>query len=1189
MYLKRHIKDIPTWILIASALILLGFALTVNTAKRDMDRVAERTGKIIEKRLSSLEGYMKEALAEDRTQWMSLEKLPDDMVIYRYVGDTLQSWANQFTTANDDIGGRMMFQRLSSASPVSPLAEVTEQIDYVNYGPKWYLVKSISEKDCKVIGGLEIKNTLVASPLNGINPKLHLNASLSIQPLAFSDGSAVYVDGKPLIKVASEASIRQLVVTNTGIIWLALLLFLCGTLAYVLAKRDYHRLIKAIAGLTVITLTIYLWGHTLQGNPSIFSPTVYADGAFLYSLGAVLIVNLYLTLTIACTYITRYSIMRRLFSRRSDKVIYTFSAIHILLIIGIAVYTHLTLKSIIMNSSISLELYKLSTLSIYSGVVYASYILLITGIILMMQMLRPYCKKLFGWDVNFFSGIGRSVTCVAVAAYLVIISSVLGFQKEQNRVNVWANRLSIDRDISLEIRLKSVENQIEQDALIATLSTLQNSGNIILKRISENYLYRVSQDYDISVLLFSDSDMDPAIIQLFNERIRNAQHIADNSRFAYSYNANGHIRYTGLFSYITKAKGVTRMMVGVEPKSNKEDMGYSSILGFSSPGKVVIQPFYSYAKYISSRLVTFKGDYAYPTVLSEKLKKDITDSPNGQLRLDGYVHFTNKISDDEEIFISRKAIEKYKYMTELFFFAIISYLLMTLIGMDRKKRKTFEKNYYKSRINTVLMVSLIITLITMASISVIFVNSRNNANLKSIMTNKVNAIQAIMESGSQGAASFRDLSGQPVARAMEDVGAITKTDVTLYTPSGRAFTSTTPEVFDKMIIGSRINEGAYENIIYKHKRYYIDKEKIGNNSYYALSAPLFNSDGKLVALMSAPYTDESFDFKSAATMNIAAVVTVFIILLIFTRLMTSTVVNKMFRPLIDIGDKMNAADINNLEYIIYERDDELSSLVRAYDLMVHYLSESTKQLAQVEREKAWSEMARQVAHEIKNPLTPMKLQIQRIQRLKDLGRPGWQDKFDEAAAIILEEIEILSRTAEEFSNFAKLYSETPVEIDLDKMLKEVITLFDNKDNIAFSYIGLEHSMIMGPKPQLTRTFVNLLTNAVQSIENQQQKDVEEGAKPAQGSIFVSLRNSVKPNYFDVVVEDNGPGVPEENRAKLFTPNFTTKSAGSGLGLAICKNILENCNGDIQYSKSFSLNGACFTVHYPKNSPSHSER
>lgn len=124
-------------------------------------------------------------------------------------------------------------------------------------------------------------------------------------------------------------------------------------------------------------------------------------------------------------------------------------------------------------------------------------------------------------------------------------------------------------------------------------------------------------------------------------------------------------------------------------------------------------------------------------------------------------------------------------------------------------------------------------------------------------------------------------------------------------------------------------------------------------------------------------------------------------------------------------------------------------------------------------------------------------------------------------------------------------------------------------------------MVMAPRPQLIRVFVNLITNAIQAIEIQQKEEFEEGGAYRRGMIQICLRNSMKDGYYDIVFEDNGPGVKDENLGKLFTPNFTTKSAGTGLGLAICRNIVEKCNGEIMYQRSFVLKGACFTVRLPK--------
>lgn len=144
-----------------------------------------------------------------------------------------------------------------------------------------------------------------------------------------------------------------------------------------------------------------------------------------------------------------------------------------------------------------------------------------------------------------------------------------------------------------------------------------------------------------------------------------------------------------------------------------------------------------------------------------------------------------------------------------------------------------------------------------------------------------------------------------------------------------------------MLLGSRMNPDAFESIIYKNKRYYIGKESIGAKRTYFLYAPVFNAQGSMIAIMCSPFTDESFDFKSEAVLHSISVITVFMIPLLLARFIMATAVDKMFKPLSEMGRKMNEASINNLEYIVYERDDEVARLVRAYNLMVHDLYNST--------------------------------------------------------------------------------------------------------------------------------------------------------------------------------------------------------------------------------------------------------
>ena len=1150
------------------ALVLLAVSLLTNQSHPDTAATARDLGRRVEQRLALLDRYATQALEADPDEWLRLEDLPEDMVVYRYKEDTLKSWAHQFPLRNDDIRSLTLFQRLGDgrSNAASPLAALTATLTYVNYGPKWYLARSIREGDLTVIVGLEVVNELKSSPFNGVNPRFRLSDRYSVQPLTVSIGVPVVASGAPLFKIAAE-TVSEPERHNVFLFWLSIVLFLAGTLLLLSVWPTVPAAIATAVLQTAFIGGIYLYGRHLSQASQLFSPLLYADGPFFYSLGAVVLVNLLLTSLVLVLYQIRWTLLR--WFRRRDSRLLEIGAVFVavLLIVAICVLIHVNFKSIVFNSGICLELYKVNLIDGYTAVVYMSFLALSLTIPLLLQLLSPLIRSLTGFRYDMFSRTGRLVFAVVAAAYFAGASSFLGFQKEQNRVEVWANRLAMDRDISLEIQLRAAESAIAADGVIGALSLLDNSYELIRGRLVNTYLTRISQDYDISVVIPAPS---LATDVLFNERVRSGVRLADNSHFFYSTGTNSRAQYTGVFSYFMPGYGSSSVLVLVESKSNREDRGYLSLLGLSEPGRVAVPPYYSYARYVDDHLVMYKGEFAYATVISDRFRQVVGTHSGGSVVLDGYMHFVQPVSENELVVISREKTEFLNYIVEGVLFGLLAYLLLSLPVFRFRRRQSGERNYYRTRINAVLYTSLIVTLVAMAAFSVYFVYRRNNADLQSIMTSRITTLQSMVQGDLRGATTEADLRSQAAKTAVEIAGNDLKCDITLFTPDGRMVLSTTPEIYDRMIAGCRIAEEAYYSIVLQHRRYSIETERLGNRRYYALYAPVLNADGDMVAIVSSPYTEQSYDFENEALVHIASIITVFLLLLMIARVVTVEVIGRMFRPLSEMGRKMKVSDVDHLEYIVYDQDDELTSLVRAYNLMVHDLSDSTRQLAQAERDKAWSAMARQVAHEIKNPLTPIKLQLQMLIRMKQAGRPGWEKKFDEVSATVLEHIDILADTANEFSTFAKLYSEEPVLIDLDALIREEVSMFDAREDITFTYYGLEGAEVMGPKPQITRVLVNLVTNAVQALEGREF-----------GQVVVSLRNSTREGFYDIVVEDNGPGVKEENRAKLFTPDFTTKSHGSGLGLAISRNIIERCGGEIGYSKSFTLGGACFTVRYPK--------
>ena len=1159
MKLLRNIRE---WI--AAGLLLLGVislaaALGAPRTPGDTQGAALRAKRVIEARLSILDGLTDKALDQNTAQWLNPGKVPDDMVIYRYNADTLQSWVNTFPQINDDIVSRPEFQNISSlrGSPQSPLIEVSESYSYMNLGSKWYLIKSESKGEVKVISALEVIDSRDTRNFNGVNPRLHIGEKYSIKPLSEDGGTAVEINGVPEFNITYE-SLTGTSSADPVFIWIALSLMIGSALFFLLGKKTLGRLAIASGWMVAAFAAAYIWGRFAQWEMKVFSPTLYAGGAVLYSLGSVIIINLTILLLAIFLFIVREDIYAHIVNKKA-KAIVCFAAV--LAVIGILAYTHVALKSIILNSGITLELYKLSELSLYTALVYASFLTMLMSVPLLIQLLRPAVSELFGIDANVLSRVSRVAFSIFIAIYLVTLTSVLGFRKEQNRTEMWANRIAFDRDISLEMRLERMEPQIAGDAVISTLSVFENTAQTIQNRLANEHFVRIDQGYEVSVFILNGFNSNYRNAEFFNSRIAGGVPISDNSRFLYVNPSGGHSYYAGVFMYSVPEHGLANMLITIEPKNSNDVKGYAAILGLAPPGKVVLPADYSYARYDNGTLQQYKGNYAYPMQLEE--------SPAS--KAGGFTHFVNTINEEETVIISRPTFSIVNYLVEGALICLAFFFLLSLLQTSGKeKTDKFESGYYRSRISAVLLASLTITLVAMATASVLFVANRNDSNLRSIMSDKISAISLMTEAGSRPIMGTEDLLQPDFYEKLQTVASNSNSDITVFGPDGRVLTSTNPMVFERANLGSRIDGEAYDNIIRSSRRYYIQKEKIGQRRFYSMYAPIKGAEGRIAGIICSPYSEETYDFEKDAVTHSMTIVTVFLLLLLLARFAASRVIDRLFKPLSEMSGKMSRTNLDSLELVEYDRKDEISSLVDAYNLMVSELERSSKQLAQAERDKAWSGMARQVAHEIKNPLTPMKLQIQRIMRLKQKGDPGWQDKFDEVTQVLLDHIDILSETANEFSTFAKLYTEEPKEIDLDKILKEEISMFDNRADIRFEYIGLDGACVQGPKPQLTRVFVNLINNAVQAVE---------GIPDAR--VFVALRNSGRDGFYDIVVEDNGSGVSEENIGKLFTPNFTTKSGGTGLGLAISRSVLERCGASISYSKSFTLGGACFTIQYPK--------
>ena len=622
------------------------------------DIIAERTSKRIESRLEILKKHVAHTHESPINQTIPPHTLPKDMVIYRYVNDSLKSWNNHFSVVNDDISVKLEIPKLASRRSrlVSPLNDANGSFSFVNLGPKWYLIKTFDYGHGEeIIAGLEIQNKLIVDHFksgNGVNPYLKLSDRFTILPLQHCEGSPVTIEETPLFTIVYSPTSATGDFNNSLLRWLALLFLVASAVLFLALHRTFKTYIAVNIVLLGIFCVAFIWGYHMGEGSTLFSPSIYADRTF-FSLGALLLANVYVILFNVCAYIIRRRIVALI--RQSDSHAKLKKGIYGLIILSLAtgtvLYVHNSLTSLTNNSSITLELYRWNTQTFYTVLIYLSYAGIFISILLLLQMLRPVAWKLAGIRYNIFSRRSLSIMAFIWALYMTVSTAVLGFKKEEDRVEVWANRLAVDRNISLEIQLISLEESIATDQLLWTLTAHQNTRDIILKRVSEYHLGHLHLSYKPTITLVKEGDN--AALSYLEEVISNGTPISGGSRFLVVKNG-GRNSYAGIFLFYSPEVGTTHMILEIESDNVTEDKGYFTFLKRqSNPGAVTIPPIYSYAKYDNKHLASYKGNYPYPTLIPKVENYEQKSKNKNVYREGGYVHFHHYFSDEEVIVISR--------------------------------------------------------------------------------------------------------------------------------------------------------------------------------------------------------------------------------------------------------------------------------------------------------------------------------------------------------------------------------------------------------------------------------------------------------------------------------------------------------------------------------------------------------
>jgi signal transduction histidine kinase len=589
---------------------------------------------------------------------------------------------------------------------------------------------------------------------------------------------------------------------------------------------------------------------------------------------------------------------------------------------------------------------------------------------------------------------------------------------------------------------------------------------------------------------------------------------------------------------------------------------------------------YAHAIYINDKLISQNNDYPFTTYLK-------SDSlPEGQ-----FAFINNKGVSELHFRVSdkRTIVVVHKHNELLDFGALFSYVFVTLVSLAliiifyqvylsyfAKAGSTGKlfKLTLRKRVHMAMLVVVLVSFIFIGAATVYFFTAQfRKTNEEKLQTALETAKEAVQEDlkkvNAYDAIYLFDSFSRSVnfKNALTELAKNQKIDINIYDDDGYLFATSQDDIYEKGVLSRMMRPDALYQLSVAGKSKLTQTEHVGNLAYSSAYEPLRNEQGQTLGYINVPFFASEKDLNSQITGVIVTFINLYAFIFLISSLISVGVTRWITQSFNLIIQQFGRLNLQQNERIVWEYDDEIGLLVNEYNKMVNKVEENAALLAQSERESAWREMARQVAHEIKNPLTPMKLNIQYLQQAMRNDAPNIKELTGRVSATIIEQIDNLSYIASEFSNFAKMPEAKPQELDLNELINRAVELYRNEQHIELTITTPPETLyVYSDKSQLLRVCNNLLENARHAIEECEN-----------GRIEVSLATD-NSNAL-LAIKDNGHGIPHDVAKKLFQPYFTTKTSGTGLGLAMTRKIIEFWKGEIWFDTEEGK-GTTFYIRLP---------
>jgi two-component system, NtrC family, nitrogen regulation sensor histidine kinase NtrY len=886
---------------------------------------------------------------------------------------------------------------------------------------------------------------------------------------------------------------------------------------------------------------------------------------------------------------------------------YTFFSIIILAVLGRVMFLKLHLANIVIKKTIGFSIKNYLIVFLILLFINVTYILLTSQPIGSFHQFKFLDFFALVWGILFLYYIGGSklnvnkprrglFPMIFVSVYLSILFALFFKhyvdEKEMNITRIsFAETLSRQQDPNLEIKFDQLSHSLVQDSIIQ--NWLQYSDSLTKDEVLKYLRVKASDlfynNYSQKIFLY-DEHRKPIIggqnIPIDSFLCIKAKSLPTINQFLFfrtDIDEQGAYLVMAPIMKSQENRLIGYIVIDFRLKQNITQSVYPKLLKNQQISEKEKDYNYDYAKYVNKQLVSQSGAYNFDYKIEESL-------PIGakEFRQNGdFSQLLYKVSANTTLVVvyhNKKAIGVLTIFSFLFgIFLLLSTVENFIAQISSVLIKGSQiKSLFDSRMSVRIKYFVLgftgISFFVIGISTVFFLKSRYEAsNIENLEETTNSLSEAVMDylnnnikDGDTVMNQVQFANNEELAYFLTNIAQQQKIDLNVFDKNGKLAFSTHDNIYKTNVLSNYMSYQAKSVLSQKKLSSFPQSEKAGGLNYMACYAPLFNQKHIFIGYLNVPffYTKEHIDNQIISLITTLA--NIYTVLILISSLITFLFINNLTRSLSIIADGLKNVNLKKNELIHWPYKDEIGLLVEGYNKMVATVEQTARSMVLDERQNAWREMAQQVAHEIKNPLTPMKLNIQYLQQAINSNHPDIINLTKRVSNSIIEQIDNLNYIASEFSNFAKMPENKTERIDLRGMLENIVLLFSGNKNLTITHdLPQEQIVVFADKSQMLRIFTNIVQNAVESLSDEN----------PHGLVDIRIYPLVEKGMVEITVSDNGSGVPEEVKDKIFDPYFTTKSSGTGLGLAMSKKIIELWGGSIRFESTLNV-GTTFYLQIP---------